>query len=85
MNVMIISNKYDEIKTKVHDYLERGTTIIEAMGGSGPFPGLLQGGQKHGSKDSNNGDNNKQFDQGEARDFHQFSGGGGVSHLFIPF
>lgn len=33
MNVMIISNKYDEIKTKVHDLLERGTTIIEAMGG----------------------------------------------------
>lgn len=33
MNVMIISNHYEEIKTKVHDLLERGTTIIEAMGG----------------------------------------------------
>lgn len=33
MNVMIISSHYEEIKTKVHDLLERGTTIIEAMGG----------------------------------------------------
>jgi uncharacterized membrane-anchored protein YitT (DUF2179 family) len=33
MNVMIISSHYDAIKAKVHDLLERGTTIIEAMGG----------------------------------------------------
>lgn len=33
MQVMIISNRYEQIKQLVHDTLERGTTIIEAMGG----------------------------------------------------
>lgn len=32
-NVMIISNQYKEIKNAIHDELERGTTILEAMGG----------------------------------------------------
>ena len=32
-NVMIISNKYKELMTMIHDSLERGTTIIEARGG----------------------------------------------------
>lgn len=32
-NVMIISEKYKEIMNKVHERLERGTTILEANGG----------------------------------------------------
>lgn len=32
-NVMIISNKYTVIKEKVHEILERGTTVLEATGG----------------------------------------------------
>lgn len=32
-NVMIVSNKYDEIMNQVHDLLERGTTILQAEGG----------------------------------------------------
>ncbi len=32
-NVMIISNKYEEIMEHIHEVLERGTTILEATGG----------------------------------------------------
>lgn len=32
-NVMIVSNKHKEIMDKVHETLERGTTILEATGG----------------------------------------------------
>lgn len=32
-NVMIVSNKYQEIMDTIHDRLERGTTVIEATGG----------------------------------------------------
>ena len=32
-SVMIISEKYEELMDMIHDELERGTTIIQAMGG----------------------------------------------------
>lgn len=32
-NVMIVSNKHKEIMDKIHEALERGTTILEATGG----------------------------------------------------
>lgn len=32
-NIMIVSNKYKEIMDKIHDTLDRGTTILEATGG----------------------------------------------------
>lgn len=32
-SVMIISDKYEELMDKIHDQLERGTTILQAMGG----------------------------------------------------
>ena len=33
MNVMIISNQYDEIMNEIHKTLHRGTTILEGVGG----------------------------------------------------
>ncbi|WP_416325743.1 YitT family protein [[Eubacterium] hominis] len=32
-SVMIISDNYEELMKKIHDQLERGTTILQAMGG----------------------------------------------------
>lgn len=32
-NVMIVSNKHTEIMDRIHEVLERGTTILEATGG----------------------------------------------------
>lgn len=32
-SVMIISNKYVELMKEIHEHLERGTTILQAMGG----------------------------------------------------
>jgi hypothetical protein len=47
--------------------LSDGHEVVQAGGGFGPFPGLLQGGKQHGGENGDDRDNDKQFDQCERR------------------
>ena len=42
-----------------------GVLLVEALGGGGTVPCLLQSGQQHGCKNSDNGNHYEQFDQSE--------------------